>query len=221
VNVLLSGIVGSTAYGLAHAGSDIDRLGVFAVPTVELHGLGRPKDSVVTTGPDSTMHEAEKYCRLALASNPTVTELLWLPDRLYEVRTPLGEELIGIRSGFASARAVRSAFLGYADQQLRKIKTRGPDSRLRSAKHARHLARLCLQGAELHQHGCLTIELEHPEQVRDLGERIAENPSVGDQLLADAEAAFDRPSVLPAEPDVAAAEAWLRRVRKAYWTETA
>ncbi|MFE0456899.1 nucleotidyltransferase, partial [Streptomyces sp. NPDC058914] len=26
-NILLSGIVGSTAYGLAHAGSDVDRLG--------------------------------------------------------------------------------------------------------------------------------------------------------------------------------------------------
>ncbi|MCZ4511792.1 hypothetical protein O3Q52_27155 [Streptomyces sp. ActVer] len=30
-NILLSGIVGSTAYGLAHAGSDVDRLGMLAI----------------------------------------------------------------------------------------------------------------------------------------------------------------------------------------------
>jgi predicted nucleotidyltransferase len=221
VHVLLSGIVGSTAYGLAHAGSDVDRLGIFAVPTVELHGLGRPKESVVTTNPDSTMHEAAKAVRLILGCNPTASEILWLPGELYETRTALGDELIGIRDSLVSAKAVRGAFLGYADQQLRKIKTRGPDSRLRSAKHARHLARLCLQGAELHQQGRLTIELEHPERVRELGERIAENPEVGDRVLADAEAVFDRPGVLPAAPDEAAAEAWLRRVRAAYWTEAA
>lgn len=31
--MLLAGIVGSTAYGLAGPDSDVDRLGVFAVPT--------------------------------------------------------------------------------------------------------------------------------------------------------------------------------------------
>ncbi|MFD7300744.1 DNA polymerase beta superfamily protein, partial [Streptomyces pharetrae] len=38
-NILLSGVVGSTAYGLAHEDSDVDRLGVFAAPTESLHGL--------------------------------------------------------------------------------------------------------------------------------------------------------------------------------------
>ena len=38
-HVILSGIVGSTAYGLNNEGSDVDRLGVFAVPTRALFGL--------------------------------------------------------------------------------------------------------------------------------------------------------------------------------------
>ena len=38
-NVLLSGIVGSTAYGLDTKDSDVDRLGVFAAPTEKLLGL--------------------------------------------------------------------------------------------------------------------------------------------------------------------------------------
>lgn len=219
MNVLLSGVVGSTAYGLAHAGSDVDRLGIFAVPTVELHGLGRPKESVVTTSPDSTYHEAAKWCRLALGCNPTAMELVWLPD--VDVYHPLGWELMEMRSAFLAEVPVRRSFLGYCEQQLRKIKARDPDSRLRSAKAARHLVRLTIQGVGLHRTGELVIRLPDPEYVRGLGERIAADPAVGDKVLADAEAAFDRPGVLPAEPDVAAAEAWLRRVRAAYWEAAA
>ena len=222
VNVLLSGVVGSTAYGLAHAGSDVDQLGVYAAPTVELLGINRPRsESLVTTHPDRTLHEAAKWCRLALAGNPTASELLWLPGDLYQVVTPLGAELIGLRRGFASAGCVRGAYLGYCAQQLRKIKARDASDRHRSAKAARHLVRLALQGTGLHRTGELLIRLPDPERVRDLGERIAEHPEVGDRLLREAEEAFDRPGVLPAEPDVAAAEAWLRRVRKAYWVEVA
>ena len=219
MNVLLSGVVGSTAYGLAHAGSDIDILGMFAAPTVELHGLTAVTESVVTTGPDSTFHEARKAARLIMGSNPTASELLWLDG--YEVLTPLGDELINLREQLRSELGVRRAYLGYATQQLRKLKTRGPDSRLRSAKAGRHLVRLVRQAEELHTTGQLTIRLADPDEVRRLGEEIAERPEAGDRLLARAEEALDRPGVLPAEPDVAAAEAWLRRVRKAYWTETA
>src|ERR1700741_5454911 len=82
-NVLLSGIVGSTAYGIDRAGSDVDHLGVFAVPTEDLHGLHPPSQSYATAGPDSALHEAAKWCRLALGGNPTVPELVLLPDDLY------------------------------------------------------------------------------------------------------------------------------------------
>ncbi|WP_407915797.1 DNA polymerase beta superfamily protein [Kitasatospora sp. NE20-6] len=216
VHVLLSGIVGSTAYGLAHAGSDIDRLGLFAAPTVDFHGLHRPSESHVTTAPDRTLHEAGKWCRLALSCNPTASELVWLPDELYEVRTPLGDELIAVRRSFLSARAVRNSYLGYATQQFRKLSTRDPDdpvSRVRSAKHARHLVRLVEQGLALHETGEVAVRLADPERVRALGERYAARPADAAALLATAEERFDRPGVLPEAPDERPAEAWLRRVR--------
>ncbi|MDH6121994.1 DNA polymerase beta superfamily protein [Kitasatospora sp. GAS204B] len=213
MRVLLSGVVGSTAYGLARPCSDVDRLGVFAVATAELHGLRRPVESVVSTAPDQTWHEAAKWCRLALVCNPTASELVWLPEELYEERTPLGEELIGLRRRFLSARAVRSAYLGYAAQQLRKLRTReaGP----RAAKHARHLVRLVEQAVELHETGELRVRLAAPERVRELGERIAEHPEIAEPLLAEAERRLDRPGVLPEAPDEAPVEDWLRRVRLA------
>ncbi|GGT06101.1 nucleotidyltransferase domain-containing protein [Streptomyces chromofuscus] len=222
-NILLSGVVGSTAYGLAREGSDVDRLGLFAAPTESLHGLHGPKESHVSTHPDRTLHEAAKWCRLALGGNPTVMELVWLPDDLYEVRTPLGDELIGIRSSFLGARRVRDAYLGYATQQFRKLTSRGDgtfsaDTRRRTAKHARHLKRLCTQGYELYTTGRLTIRVDDPDGYHAFGERVAADPSAALPLLRHFEAAFDGTrGVLPEQPDEGPAEAWLRRVRQRFY----
>ncbi|MFE0459698.1 DNA polymerase beta superfamily protein [Kitasatospora sp. NPDC058965] len=215
MNVLLAGVVGSTAYGLAHAGSDLDRLGVYAVPTEELHGLDRPRESVVTTAPDRTFHEVAKWCRLALAGNPTASELVWLPTELYEVVSPLGTELIELRRSFLSAPAVRSSYLGYATQQFRKLS--GSTSG-RRPKHARHLVRLLEQAVLLHETGELRLRVADPAGVRELGERIAADPALAEPLLAAAEDRLSRPGVLPAAPDRAPVEAWLRRVRLAHLT---
>lgn len=170
--VLLSGVVGSTAYGLAGPGSDIDRLGMFATPTTELLGLRTPPESHVMVKPDVTFHEAGKAARLVLAGNPTASELLWLPDDLYETRTALGEEMIALRSAFLSAKKVHDAYLGYATQQFRKLIARGDEAgshvgRGRTAKHARHLMRLVDQGLELYASGMLTIRLAEPGRYLD------------------------------------------------------
>ncbi|MFC4504316.1 MULTISPECIES: DNA polymerase beta superfamily protein [Streptomyces] len=218
-NILLSGVVGSTAYGLAREGSDVDRLGMFAAPTEALHGLHPPKESYVSTAPDRTLHEAAKWCRLALGGNPTVMELVWLPEELYEVRTPLGDELIGIRSTLPSARRVRDAYLGYATQQFRKLRNRSEtDSGRRTAKHARHLKRLCTQGYELYATGQLTIRVEDPESYHRFGEEVAADPEAALPLLRAFEEKFeDTRSALPDQPDERAAEAWLRRVRRHFF----
>jgi predicted nucleotidyltransferase len=222
-NVLLSGIVGSTAYGLAHEGSDVDRLGMFAAPTERLHGLHRPKESHVGTSPDRTLHEAAKWCRLALGGNPTAMELAWLPDELYEVRTPLGDELIGLRTSFLCAQRVRDAYLGYATQQFRRLEARkdgsfSADTRGRTAKHARHLKRLCHQGLELYTTGRLTVRVDNPQEFHDFGERVSEDATAALPLLRFYENAFDEArSVLPEQPDEEAVEAWLRRVRAHFY----
>jgi len=219
-NILLSGVVGSTAYGLAREGSDVDRLGMFAAPTETLLGLHTPKESHVSTAPDRTLHEAAKWCRLALGGNPTVMELVWLPDELYEVRTPLGDELIGIRGSFLSAPRVRDAYLGYATQQFRKLESRDGDHR--TAKHARHLKRLCHQGLELYTTGRLTVRVEDPEEYHRFGEAVAADPASARSLLGHYETAFtETRSALPDRPDEARAEAWLRRVRARFYDTAA
>lgn len=223
-HVLLSGIVGSTAYGLATPESDIDRLGVFAAPTEQLHGLHMPQQSIVTTAPDRALHEAAKFASLCLGGNPTVTELLWLPEDLYEVRTELGDDLIGIRSAFLSARRARAAYLGYAEQQFRKLEARGDgsfsaDTRHRTAKHARHMARLIHQGRELYATGRLPVRLDNPDWYRAFGERVADGDLEEARfVLAEAEVDFNAlHTPLPERPDTDCVERWLRGVRSAHF----
>jgi hypothetical protein len=232
--VLLSGIVGSTAYGLDHAGSDIDRLGMFAAPTERWLGLtppAAPTASSLTwtseTKPDIVMHDALKVATLCLACNPTVTELLWLPDALYETRTPLGDELIGLRQSLLSAGKARDSYLRYAQRQFARLEARGDgsfsaDTRRRTAKHSRHMWRLVQQGGDLNARGKLTVRLDAAQAAActEFGERVAAGDlDIARAYLADAEEQFGRhPSALPAEPDTAAAEAWLLRVRREFYS---
>src|SRR5437773_87608 len=214
MDILLSGIIGSTAYGLAGPESDIDRLVIFVHPTQKFHGLHLPSETNVTTNPDKTLHEVGKYCRLALSCNPTVSELMWLPE--YEIRTDLGNELISIRESFLSRNRVRDAYLGYATSQFKRLEYRGDgsfsaDTRNRTAKHARHLMRLCHQGYQLYVTGELEIKLGEPQKFVDFGENVAEGDiELAQEMLESYEAGFDAAdTVLPDKPDEDVVERWL------------
>lgn len=222
MHILLQGVVGSTAYGLAGPDSDVDRAGVFAHPTTLMFALKAPSESIVTTNPDVTYHEAAKACRLMLGCNPTAMEVLWLET--YEIKTLLGDQLIGLRSAFLSARRVREAYLGYATQQFRKLITRGDGSfnsdipARRASKHARHLMRLIDQGYELYTTGRLRIRVDDPQRYIDFGEQTAADPLSAMPYITEARRRFnDARTVLPDEPSSGAVEAWVRRVRAEYY----
>jgi hypothetical protein len=222
MHILLQGVVGSTAYGLAGPDSDIDRLGVFAWNTARLFSMTKPRDSMVSTHPDVTMHEVEKAARLILSGNPTASEILYLDS--YEIRAPLGAELIGIRSAFLSASRTKAAYLGYATQQFKKLLARGDGSfdsdipARRASKHARHLMRLVDQGYELYTTGNLRIRLDNPQKYLDFGEAVAADPQAAVPFMAAAEDRFNAAkTVLPDEPRTPVVQSWLNRVRAEYY----
>src|SRR5260221_4914203 len=221
--VLLSGVVGSTAYGLDRPGSDIDRLGIFGAPTHDLLGLTHPKDSY-RQSPDAIYHEARKAAMLLLKANPSITEILWLDD--YETVHPLGSALIGLRDFFLSSTCVRGAYFGYALDQFTRLKNRcdgtfSSDTRLRTAKHARHLYRLLHQGGELHLTGSLQVRLrpEVAARCQEFGDRVVDDIELARRALDSSEIVFEMPTPLPAEPNTHAAEAWLLSVRREFYDQ--
>lgn len=229
MNVLLKGIVGSTAYGLNHEGSDVDYMGVFAAPTSEILGLDwhGKKESLNTKDPDTTFHEAKKFAMLCLNGNPSVSELLWLDT--YTGMSDAGMGLVNIRHSFLSAKRVRDSYLGYAASQFGRLKNRGDgsfsaDTRKRTEKHARHLVRLVEQGYHLYRSGELVVNLRSnasevdPEWVFKMGKTIADNPLWAERYMKLAGERFDtaKPAV-PEHPDRDAVERWLISVRRADW----
>lgn len=221
-NLILAGVVGSQAYGLAHADSDVDRLGVYAAPTIQFHGLHPPigkQATIVQNDPDVTYHEVGKFCSLVLKGNPTVTELLWLDE--YETLTMLGDALVTNRRSFLSARAVRNSYFGYATAQFQRLLSTGQyqsKMRARAAKHSRHLLRLLQQGLELYSTGDLTIKVSDPEFLRAEGDRLAEDPRRAEIYLDEARKTFDEvKSPLPEEPDEARVEQLLYYIRDEFY----
>ena len=171
LTVVLQGVVGSSAYGLAHEGSDVDRLGIYVAPIREVLGLAHDKvinhtDVQLAPNPDKSTHEIAKYLSLALQGNPTILELLFLNE--YEIVTEAGKLLIKQRAGLLGSKAIKARYGGYATSQAERLK-RGHDAdedikfpglaAKRTEKHGRHCARLLLQGAELLRTGRIQIDV--------------------------------------------------------------
>jgi len=219
MHTLLLGVVGSQAYGLAHSGSDIDRLGVFAYDTDDILGLYPAQESIVRHNPDVTLQEAKKFVHLCLKMNPTVTELLWLNQ--YEEMHALGGELIEIRKAFLSRSYVRNAYFGYASAQMRRItrSVANAEHYPRLEKHARHLMRLLIQGYNLYTTGELTVLLDAGQQhtCRTFAEEIGTNAELGSAVLNEYATMFtDARTPLPEKADVQTVNDWLLSVRKAF-----
>ena len=212
--VLLAGVVGSHAYGLATDQSDVDHLGVHLAPAGDLFGLASAAATTRTYvghDPDVAVHEVGKFCRLALAANPTVCELLWLDS--WTVMSEAGRRLVELRAAFWSERAVRNAYLGYARSQLARVGSGPPHRR---AKAARHTVRLVRSAWHVLTTGMLPVNMSgDADDLAALGRLGQTNPAAFADVLADEIAAVDATgSVLPEHPDVDAVNSFLVDVRR-------
>ena len=218
--LILFGLAGSQAYGLAGPDSDEDMRGVFVYPTTDILGLGRFCGPQTTENKelDIVLHEVGKFVHLALAANPSILEQLFFED--YHELTAEGEMLVAARPYFLSQK-IRQTYGGYATQQYKRLVQReqegrvgfGPKTSKRREKHARHLARLLLQGQQLLATGELTLKLDKTQRkfVRraerlntfDLGELFADQMALLD--------AIDSP--LPKETDYEAVNEILLDIR--------
>jgi len=209
--LLLAGVVGSVAYGLDTPGSDIDVLGVFSSGNEEILGLHQGNETIHGIAPDFAVHELKKFLSLALKSNPTITELLWLPEELYAVMTSTGKALRSLAPELVSRSLAANAYGGYAISQLSKPNTK---NELRVEKNARHAFRLMLQGFHLLETGEVQVRLTEAEREEAfrVGRLAISDPA---KLASEAEKWIDRlndaatSSCLPEEPDYHAANDFL------------
>lgn len=173
---VITATVGSHAYGLANEHSDVDTMRVIVQPTSRLVGINKPPEPVThRTDPDVTEYELGHLIGLLLKSNPTVTEILWLPEDCYRDVSALGRELIEMRSHLLSAKHVREAYMGYVNSQVKlvaRLADRDEVPYARIAKAQRHIVRLTVQAESLWETGEMTVRPPRPDLIREAAENM-------------------------------------------------
>ena len=210
---IYAAVVGSKAFGLDTAASDVDTRGVYVAPTDAFWSLVKPPTHVEGPADQWFSWEVERFCELALRANPNALEVLHSP--LVVIMTPAGRELVGLRAAFVS-QLVYQTYSGYVLSQFKKLET---DIRLRGAprwKHVMHLLRLLISARDLLADGILRIDVAaHRDQLLAVSRGELSWDAVESwrlRLHHELDAAMDR-TLLPAEPDVEKVDAWLRSIR--------
>lgn len=207
-------VVGSRAYGLAGPDSDVDRRGVFVVPTPAFWGLDDPPTHVDGPAPEQFSWEVRRFCELALAANPTVLECLWSP--LVERATDTGRELLALRGAFLSTRLF-TTYGEYARDQLNRLDAARARTGEVRWKQAMHMLRLLLAGAHVLRTGEVLVDVSaHRDRLLAVRAGARSWESVAGwaaDLRADLDAAA-RETALPVEPDRAAVADFLVRTRR-------
>jgi hypothetical protein len=250
--------VGSGVHGTAVSGQDDrDEMGVCLEPPEFVTGVARVPAGVGSTGRsiefeqyhrhtawdrpgglanrsgagdlDVVVYSARKWARLALAGNPSVLLLLFVPDEEVVYRDQAGAELTANAHRFVS-RLAADRFLGYLRTQKAAMtgeagaRTNRPElvaAHGFDSKYAMHALRLGVQGVELLTTGRITLPVPEPDRARLRAVRRGEVPLaevVG--AVTDVEqrlAALRDSSAVPPEPDRAWVDGWLHRSYLASW----
>lgn len=219
MTVLLQGIGGSVAHGLAGPDSDIDRYGVYAAPTLDLvvpFSEDHPRAVRAVDG-DTTLWEAGHFITLLATCNPSVMQILWLPEKLYEVMTPYGRWLIDLRTDALNVEDIRERYAGMVREQMRRLlnEQRQPQA----AKLVRHGLRMAEEAKTLLRTGRLVVGLPEPERFR----RFDSQPWDAWNALYEARTQIQDTTseVMPASRDETNLEplrGWVRSVRLAHLT---
>jgi hypothetical protein len=213
-HVIYRCVVGSKAYGLDDAESDIDRRGIY-LPPAELHwSLYGVPEQLDYNATEEVYWEAQKFVTLALKANPNVLECLYSP--LVEHATPLARELLEIRQKFLS-KMVYQTYNGYVISQFKKLQADLRNKTEVKWKHVMHLLRLLLAGIEVLEHAELSLDAgNHRDQLLAIkrGEiPFDECESWRRTLHVRFDEAFQK-TELPQRPDYDAANSWLLRARR-------
>lgn len=163
-------IVGSRAFGLAHADSDTDRRGVY-VPPARMHWsiYGVP-EQLENPDTEECYWELQKFVTLALKANPNVLEVLYAPDDCVELAQGVGARLRAERAIFLS-RLVYQTFNGYAMSQFDKLRRDLESKGAMKNKHAMHLIRLLHAGIESLRTGELPVRVNEDHRAELLAIR--------------------------------------------------
>lgn len=207
-------VVGSRAYGLDTEASETDLRGVYLAPAEMFWSLFGAPEQFEDNEAQTCCWELQKFLVMALKANPNVLECLYSP--LVDKMTPLGERLLALRESFLS-QMVFQTFNGYALSQFKKLEQDLRNQGEVRWKHAMHLLRLLLTGADTLRLGRVPVIVEaHRDRLLAIkrGEVSWNDVTTWrQQLHADFERALSE-TKLPERPDYEAVNRFLVTARR-------
>ncbi|MCU0494736.1 MAG: nucleotidyltransferase domain-containing protein [Chloroflexaceae bacterium] len=212
--IIYTCVIGSQAYGLDDANSDVDRRGIY-LPPARLHwALAGLPEQLEDSASQECFWELQKFLTLALKANPNVLECLYTP--LVEQAAPLAQELLAMREAFLS-KLIYQTYNGYVLSQFRRLEQDVRTSGAMKPKHAMHLIRLLLSGIGTLREGSIPVHVgQWRESLLAIKTGAMAWPEVNRWRLA-LHQEFDQAyasTKLPERPDVARADAFLIKARR-------
>jgi len=119
-HIIFEGVVGSQAYGISTPTSDIDTKGVFIQPIEDILGFGYV-EQVSDAKNDRTFFEIRRFLQLLQTANPTMLELLNLPDDCIRYKHPIMDLVMVHKERFIT-KVCRNSYGGYAVEQIKKAR---------------------------------------------------------------------------------------------------
>lgn len=207
-------VIGSTAYALDQADSDVDRRGIYLPPADAHWSLYGVPEQIEDDAAQECYWELQKFVVLALKANPNVLECLYSP--IVELSTPPADELLAMRGVFLS-KVIYQTYNGYIQSQFKKIETDRRNHGAIKWKHAMHLIRLLLAGITAVRDCFVPLRVEDHRD-RLLAIRRGEMPWAEiDQWRTELHQSFDhayQSTKLPERPDYDRVNAFLIRARR-------
>lgn len=221
LNLLLSGVVGSTAHGTSREGSDVDHAGVFMRDSLELLGLPSLCDreaSIKDGVTNAIYHEIGFFVDSVVRGNPTVTEILFLDS--YLVKEEAGDDLLNMRHRLLSRSAVITGYVSSSTRQAEALAAGRFSSRAET--HAYHVLRVMKQAEDLLKHGefCMNIS-SYADEFKSQAATVLSKPS--EFLSHVSKKALYITSIdskLTHTPDLNEISAWLSSLRISHIKET-
>ena len=118
--ILFEGIVGSRAYGTNISTSDTDIKGVYILPIDNIIG-NNYIEQVNDEKNDIVYYEIRRFLELLQSNNPTLLELLSLPDDCILYKHPIFDEVLNNKDKFIT-KGCKNSFGGMSVQQIQKAK---------------------------------------------------------------------------------------------------
>lgn len=118
--IIFKCISGSKAYGTSTPKSDTDIRYIYILPLLDILGLGYVEQVNDATN-DCSGYEIRRFMELLALGNPTVVELLGMPEDVILYKDPVFDILLAERDKFITKK-LKDSMGGYAKQQIQKAK---------------------------------------------------------------------------------------------------